>query len=422
MRVAVIGGGIAGLTATWLLQQRHDVWQYEQSEAVGGHAHTTVLRHGDRAVPVDTAFVIFNADTYPTFARLLDYLGVASRPAPTSFSCHISEEGVGYVYGRRRFRAAPADWLKPSFQRMVFDTLKFYRSASTLLERVPSGDGLTVGHYLEREGYSREFIEHVLLPVASALWSLPLAACHQLEIGAFVSSFVEARFVSIGNRRQWRTVVGGSREYVTRLSALFADRIRLRTPVRSVERDPQGVRIVDGSGAEDRFDQVVFACHADQALQLLVDASEAERCVLSRFTYFPNDVEVHHDHALMPSRRSRWATWNYFASGGADAKTRPVAHTYWMNGLHAIDDAFPTFVSLNPHRRPEETQVEQRFRYEHPTLDPATVKGQRDLAHIQGVHRAWFCGSCYERGGSHEDALRTGLRVAEAFGGSLPWQ
>jgi predicted NAD/FAD-binding protein len=420
MKIAVIGGGIAGLAATWLLQDHHDVRLYEAAATVGGHAHTALLRDGDRTVPVDTAFVIFNTDTYPTFTRLLKHLGVESRPAPTSFSCHIADEGVGYVYGRRRFRAKASDWLKPSFRRMVFDTLRFYRRAATILDTAPAGDGLTIGQYLEQEGYSREFTDHVLLPVASALWSLPLAACHQLEIDAFMSSFVDARFVSIGNRHRWRTIVGGSREYVTRLSRLFADRIRLNTPVNAVSRDNAGVRVVDGSGAEDRFDYVVFACHADASLRLLTDATEAERRVLSRFTYFPNEIDVHHDPSLMPNERSRWATWNYFACG-AD-RSRPVAHTYWMNKLQAIDQRFPTFVSLNRHRLPARDLIEQRFRYDHPTLDPATVKGQRDIAQIQGVARAWFCGSCFERGGSHEDALQTGIRVAEAFGGLVPWK
>ncbi|PWT80118.1 MAG: NAD/FAD-binding protein [Blastocatellia bacterium] len=421
MRIAVVGGGVAGLTATWLLQQRHDVWLYEQSDRVGGHAHTALMTCEDRQIPVDTAFVIYNRDTYPTFSRLLDYLGVASRPAPTSFSCHIAERGVGYVYGRGRFRTAPSNWLRPSFRRMVLDTLRFYREIPTRLNGLGSRDGLTIGRYLEREGYGREFMENVLLPIASALWSLPLAACHNLEFGAFVEAFAEARFLSIGNRRHWRTVVGGSHEYVRRLVKPFEDRVRLRTAVRSVTRERAGVRVLDGSGAEDRFDQIIFASHADQTLTLLTDASVAERCVLGGFTYYANTVHLHHDRALMPTPRSHWATWNYFASTQHDPH-RPVAHTYWMNKLQGIDDSLPTFVSLNPIVAPESGRSERFFRYEHPTLDSPAVKSQRELSHIQGQNRTWFCGSCFERGGSHEDAFRTGLQVARSFGVDLPWQ
>jgi hypothetical protein len=420
MRIAVVGGGIAGLTATWLLRQHHDVWLYEKSPCVGGHAHTATMSFGDRRIPVDTAFVMFNTDTYPTFSRLLDYLGVASRRAPTSFSCHIDGRGVGYFYGRRRFRARASAWLKPSHHRMVFDTLRFYRKAPALRNGGACPAGVTIGTYLEREGYSREFVCNVLMPVAAALWSLPLAACSELDAGAFVASFSEARFLSIGNRRQWRTVAGGSQEYVARLASPFLDRIRLRTDVRSVVREESGVRIKDSSGAEDRFDHVIFASHADQTLRMLADASAAERAVLSGFTYYANMVYLHHDCDLMPRSHAHWATWNYFANHEDDVK-RPVAHTYWMNKLQGIDDRFPTFISLNPLRPPREALLERTFRYEHPTLDSATVKAQHDLAQIQGKNRTWFCGSCYERGGSHEDALRTGLNVARSFGVDLPW-
>jgi predicted NAD/FAD-binding protein len=420
MRIAVVGGGVAGLTAMWLLRRDHDVWLYEKDGCVGGHAHTATMSFGERRIPVDTAFVMFNTDTYPTFSRLLDHLGVASRPARTSFSCHINGRGVGYVYARRRFRPTPSAWFKLSHHRMVFDTLRFYRKAPALRNGGACEPGVTIGAYLERQGYSREFVGNVLMPVAAALWSLPLAACADLDAGAFVASFREARFLSIGNRRQWRTVTGGSQEYVKRLASPLHDRIRLRTDVCSVVRDQDGVRVRDSSGAEDRFDHIIFASHADQTLRMLADASEAERAILGGFTYYANTVHLHHDCDLMPRSRAYWATWNYFGNHDDDVN-RPVAHTYWMNKLQGIDDRFPTFISLNPLQLPNEGLLERTFRYEHPTLDPATVTAQRELAHIQGKNRAWFCGSCYERGGSHEDALRTGLNVARSFGADLPW-
>lgn len=420
MRIAVIGGGVAGLTVAWLLHRRHDVWLYEQHDRIGGHARTILMRRGDRCVPVDTAFVMFNRDTYPTFSRVLDYLGVESRCAATGFSCTIEGRGVQYVYARRRFRARPSAWLNPGHYRMVLDTLRFYHQAPLLLDGRGYPAGATIATCLERDGYSREFVFHVLMPVAAALWSLPVAACLKIEARTFIAAFGEARFLSIGRRHHWRTIVGGSREYVERLSAPFRHRIRFRTGVLSVTRCVTHVRVRDVSGAEDAFDHVVFASHADQALRMLHDASAAERAVLGAFTYYGNQVHLHHDAALMPSSRAYWTTWNYFQRQDDDER-RPVAHTYWMNALQGVDEQLPTFISLNPLCPPREELEEATFYYEHPTLDAESIRARDGLASIQGRNRVWFCGACYERGGSHEDALRTGLQVARAFGGELPW-
>ena len=424
MRIAVVGGGVAGLVTAWLLRTRHEVSLYEQADYIGGHAHTATMTIGEREIPVDTAFITFSADVYPIFSRLLDHLGVASRPAPTSFSCHIDGRDVGWVYGprRTRFRGASSDdWLKPSFRRMLLDTLRFYRNARELLGDVPRHEaGLTIGAYLERGGYSDDFVSNLLLPGASALWSLPLQACRDLDAAALVAAFNEGGYLSVWNRRQWRTVAGGSQQYVRRLVASLEGRIRLRTEVGRVTRQGTGVLVRDSTGAEDRFDHVVMAAHADQTLRMLADPSEAERQILGRFTYFPNTVHLHHDPSLMPRSRSHWATWNY-AGSHHDDPSRPVAHTYWMNRLQGLDDDVPTFVSLNPMRLPHADLVERVIRYEHPTLDPATVAAQKECLRIQGVNRTSFCGACYERWGSHEDAIRSGLSVARSFGADLPW-
>ena len=420
MKIAVVGGGIAGLAAAWLLRQHHDVWLYDKEDYVGGHAHTATMTFNGRHVAVDTAFVIFNPDIYPIFSRLLEYLDVPSRRAPTSFSCNLEGRGIGFVYGRGRFLVRRTDWFKPKLYRMVFDALRFFGRASAFHGNGASGAGLNIATLLEREGYSREFIYNILLPQASALWSLPLAACRELDAGAFVAGFSEAKFLSIGNRHHWRTVVGGSHEYVKKLGSRLNGRIRLRTSVSSISRTLDSVRVRDSSGGEDFFDHVIMAAHADQSLAMLTDASPAERTILGGFTYYPNTVLLHHDPELMPRSRAHWAAWNYFTCDTAD-ENRPVAHTYWMNRLQSIDERLPTFVSLNPFRQPHHTLIERTFRYEHPTLDSATVKAQAELAQIQGKNRTWFCGSCYERGGSHEDALRTGVQVARSFGAELPW-
>jgi uncharacterized protein len=422
MRIAVVGGGVAGLIATWLLRERHDVCLYEKAGYVGGHAHTATLTFRGQPFPVDTAFITFSRERYPIFSRLLDHLGIASLTAPTSFSCSITGQDVSYVYGpqRTRFRASLADWRTPEFRRMMMDTIRFFRKAPELLNGHNGAGHLTIGQYLEREGYSREFAVNLILPVASALWSLPLRAVADFDAAAFVGTFRDAGYLSIWRRQHWRTVAGGSQQYVRRLVADLGPRVRASTEVTRVCRHENGVLIRDAKGSEDTFDQVVMASHADQTLRMLGDASETERRVLGAFSYFPNTLFLHHDTGLMPRARSRWATWNYFAT--PDDQARPVSHTYWMNTLQGLDQAFPTFVSLNPLQDPSAPAVEAIYRYEHPTLDIASVEAQRELSRIQGVNRTWFCGACYEKWGSHEDALRTGLNVARRFGSELPWQ
>jgi predicted NAD/FAD-binding protein len=258
------------------------------------------------------------------------------------------------------------------------------------------------------------------LPVAAALWSLPLQAVSEIDAAAFVGTFRDAGYLSIWQRQDWLTVSGGSQQYVTKLVSSLDGRLRLRTEVCRVTRQTDRVVIRDATGAEDSFDQVIMASHADQTLRMLGDASEAERRILGSFKYFDNTLYLHHDSSLMPPSRSRWATWNYFARD-SDAADRPVSHTYWMNRLQGLDDRLPTFVSLNPFRPPAEHLVERVFHYEHPTLDSATVKAQQVLGQIQGVNRTLFCGACYHRWGSHEDALLTGLRAARTFGADVPW-
>jgi predicted NAD/FAD-binding protein len=424
MRIAVVGGGVAGLIATWLLRNDHDVRLYEKDDRVGGHANTETMRFGERSIPVDTAFITFSHQRYPTFSRLLDHLGVASQTVPTSFSCHIEGRDIQYVYGpqRTRFRARWADWRQPSFRRTMRDTLRFFYRAPELLNNHGHGppDGLTIGAYLEREGYSRDFAFNLLLPVAAALWSLPLQAVSDINAAAFVGTFKDAGYLSIWGRQGWRTVSGGSQQYVTRLASSVQPLVRARTEVCRVIRNDHGVVIRDATGNEDSFDHVIMASHADQTLRMLGDASEAERRILGSFRYFANTLYLHHDTSLMPRSPSRWATWNYFAMDG-DSYDRPVSHTYWMNKLQGLDERFPTFVSLNPFRPPADDLVERVFRYEHPTLDSPTVRAQKELGQIQGVNRTWFCGACYYRWGSHEDALLTGLNVARAFGADLPW-
>ena len=369
MRIAVVGGGIAGLGAAGLLRRHHDVWLYDKNDYVGGHAHTATMRFNGRQVPVDTAFVIFNTDTYPIFSKLLDHLGVASHRAPTSFSCNVDGGGVDFVYGRGRFRVRRIDWFKPALYRMVIDSLRFFRRASRLTATAPTRVSPS------RPSSSGKATAASSSTTSSSLRPQRSGPCRSPP----VASSMPGRSLRDSAKRGFSLSAiamngGPSRAEAGSTSGSSCPplhgRLRLGTDVCSITRMANAVRVRDASGEESLFDHVIMAAHADQSLRMLSDASEAERAILGGFTYYPNAVALHHDPALMPRRQTHWAAWNYFTSD-AVAESRPVAHTYWMNRLQSIDKRLPTFVSLNPFRHAAPTSGRGHlYRYEHPTSIP----------------------------------------------------
>ena len=421
MRIAVVGTGIAGLGAAWLLHRHHDVVLYERNAHIGGHANTVEVPtgRGQETVAVDTGFVVFNDWTYPNLIALLAHLGVSSVASRMSFSVSLRDPDLEYSgSGLAGLLAQPANLLRPSHVEMIRDILRFYRQAPALL-RSETMDGLTLGAYLQAEGYGQAFVDRHLLPMAAAIWSAPAEQMLRFPAQSLISFFSNHGLLLLRGRPQWRTVEGGSHAYVRRMTAGLVDRVRRQCTVLSVRRTPHGVIVRDSAGDEDRFDQVVLAGHADEALRVLDRPTADERQILGAFRYQRNRAVLHHDARLMPRRRRAWASWNFLADGDRDPAAR-VSVTYWMNSLQGIDPAIPLFVSLNPLQEPAPTLTVGQHVYDHPVFDQRAMSAQREIGAIQGRDRVWYCGS-YCGYGFHEDALASGLVVAEALGARRPW-
>ena len=411
------------MAAAWLLSRRHQITVFEAADWVGGHCNTVDVPLPDgRRIPVDTGFIVYNERTYPNLTAMFHHMGVATELSDMSFSASVDNGRFEYSgTSLRTMLAQKRNLVRPRFWNMVLDIIRFYRDAVTDVGRSEYA-GVTLGAYLSREGYSESFLRDHLLPIGSSIWSASLNDMRAYPLAAFVRFFKNHGLLETRNswRPPWRTVTGGSRAYVERLTADFADRIRLRSPVTSICRTPTRVEVTVAGGATEFFDDVVIATHSDQALAILRDPSFAERGLLGAIRYERNHAVLHTDEAFMPKRRKAWASWNYLSASG-DTDTRLVCLTYWMNILQNIDLQFPLFVTLNPHERPRAGTEIASFDYDHPIFNTAALEAQQALWSLQGVNRTWFCGAYFGHG-FHEDGLQAGLAVGEALGGvRRPW-
>ena len=414
-KIAVVGTGISGMAAAWLLSQRHDITVYERDRRLGGHSNTVAVPHVGGTVPVDTGFIVFNERTYPNLTALFGFLGVATRPSRMSFSVSLDDGGFEYSGGNPAgLVAQKRNLVRPRFWSMLRDLVRFYRSAPRDLPMLVSS-GITLGAYLDSGGYGTSFRRDHLYPMAGAIWSAPTATIADFPAATLVRFFENHGLLSLGDRPQWRTVAGGSQNYVKRLTDCFSDRVRLGAGVVAIHRDGNAVHVRDASGATESFDDVVIATHADQALAMLAEPTADERRVLGAFRYTSNTAVLHSDLRLMPKRRSVWSSWNHL---GGDSDEQPTV-TYWMNSLQDIPGELPYFVTLNPGREPD--KIWRSETYEHPLMDSAAIAAQPKLWALQGERKTWFCGA-YFGAGFHEDGLQAALAVAEALGGGRrPW-
>jgi predicted NAD/FAD-binding protein len=420
-RIAVVGTGAAGLAAALSLCREYAVHLFEAEARPGGHCNTMVIDDPSGPLAVDTGFIVFNPVNYPTLCRAFDFLGVASRPSEMSFS--VSCDGGRFEYSGRFPRglvAQPGNLLRPRFWRMLHGLRRFYAEA---LDDLPALEitGETLGDYLSRRGYPASFRDDHLAPMAAAIWSQPQGSVEDMPAATLVRFFEVHGLLRLANRPRWRTVEGGSREYVRRILdhvAAAGGVLHLGSPVEAVTRGDNEVTVSLGGGRIERFDGVVIATHADQALGLLADADVAEQRLLGAFPYKPNHVVLHRDRSLMPRRRAAWAAWNYVAPSGRDGAQ---GVTYWMNRLQGYEEAGPVFVTLNPPFEPDPQLVCGRFDYSHPVFDRAAIAAQPGLVELQGRRRTWFCGS-YFGYGFHEDAFASGIAAARAMGISPPWE
>lgn len=417
LRVAVVGSGISGLSCAWLLAHRHEVALFEAEARFGGHSHTVEAA----GQPVDTGFIVYNEPAYPNLTALFRHLQVPTRASDMSFAVSLDGGALEYagtdlngLFAQRR------NLLRPRFWQMLAELLRFYREAP---RDVAACGHLTLEAYLDQHGYGRAFRDDHLYPMGAAIWSSKAAQVGDQPFGAFVRFCQNHGLLQVSGRPVWRTVAGGSREYVQRLLNHQPIDARRDDPVTALQRDAGGVRLRTRTGAwTDRFDHVVLATHADQALALLPAPTPAEQALLGAFGYSRNLAVLHRDPLLMPRRRAVWSSWNYLAA--RDGDQAPTV-TYWMNRLQPHlpqgRDAAPLFVTLNPAVPPRPEHLLRTEVYEHPLFDTAAIAAQRRLWRLQGQQRTWFCGA-YFGAGFHEDGLQAGLAVAEALGGvRRPW-
>ncbi|RTR01523.1 NAD(P)/FAD-dependent oxidoreductase [Halomonas nitroreducens] len=413
-RIAVVGSGIAGMTAAWYLSSRHEVTLFEAESRLGGHTATVDVTVDGRTYAIDTGFIVFNDWTYPHFRRLLERLGVASQPTEMSFSVHETARDFEYNgHTLASLFAQPSNLLRPRFHGLLRDILHFNRQATRdlLEQRLPAG--LTLGEYLDDGGFGRDFQCRYLLPMGAAIWSASIRDLRAFPLHFFVRFFHHHGLLSVTNRPQWHTLVGGSRAYIPALTAPYAERIRLATPVLGIRRETEGVRLRSADG-EERFDQVVLACHADQALAMLEDASSAEREILGAMPYQDNEVVLHTDTRMLPRRRRAWASWNYRLDGRGEAAR--VSVTYDMNILQRLTAPQTFCVTLNDGASIDPAKVLGRYTYAHPQFTLAGQRAQQRHDEISTpAQRTHFCGA-YWRHGFHEDGVWSALRVAHSLG------
>lgn len=413
MKVAIVGSGIAGLTAAYQLREKAAVTLFEANDYAGGHSNTVDLCLEGVTAPVDTGFLVHNTRTYPQLIQLFNALGVTTHPSEMSLAIRDDARGIEWNGSTpSALLAAPGNFLRPSFWRMLRDIIRFNRDAERLLQETTGGDA-SLGRLLKQHGYSEAFQQLYLLPMGGAIWSTPARDMLDFPAHTFLRFCHNHGLLQLRDRPRWRTVLGGSREYVARITATLQD-VRLSSPVRRITRHEDGVRLSFGDQEkQEQFDAVILACHTDQSLRLLENPSEDERRVLSSIAYAPNRAVLHTDASFLPRRKRLWAAWNYEA--GADGR---LSVTYLLNKLQPLPFQQPVMVTLNPHREPVQGSLHRAFDYHHPQFDTDAIRAQRDVHKLQGQHNTWYCGA-WTRYGFHEDGHISGLAAAAHLLGQL---
>ena len=414
-RIAIIGSGISGLTTAYLLHKSHEITLFEANDYIGGHTHTVKVAQGEQSYDIDTGFIVCNDRNYPNFLKLMDKLNIAMQPTEMSFSVRNNPLGLEYnghnlntLFSQRR------NLLRPKFYRLIRDILYFNEAAKKAIEEGVA-ENITLDTFVNQQSLSDIFKNNYLLPMAAAIWSCSMEQAGEFPLQFFLKFFLNHGLLDIKNRPQWYAVKGGSKTYIDPMTSGFKDQIRLSTPVNSVVRDDSWIEVNHATGKET-FDQLVFACHSDQALDLLKNASIEEKAILGELLYQQNDVILHSDASLMPKKSLSWASWNFLA--GEQEHNDPTLVTYCMNILQGIASDQPFLVSLNARHKIDPEKIIGEYDYTHPVYSVAGMEAQSRRNEISGVGRIHYCGA-YWYNGFHEDGVRSALDIGEKFGVSL---
>ncbi len=416
-RIAIIGTGISGMGAAHLLHNAgHIITVYEKAKQIGGHTRTLVVDYDNVSIPVDTGFIVYNEPNYPNLVGLFRHLNVAVKKSDMSFA--VTADGGRFewaahslngVFGQR------SNLLRPSFYRLIGDVRRFNRLALGTIEQHPH---LSLGGLLDTLHLGDDFRRYYILPMGGAIWSCPTSRMLEFPASTFVTFFKNHGLLGMTGQHQWYTVDGGAREYMAKLTASYLNRIRTDCAVVGVVREDDTVKISDNKGQIEIYDQVVFACHANETLRLLKDPSTEESSILGAFGYQANTAYLHRDTSIMPRRRRCWASWVYHLQQNSEGNG--IGVTYWMNRLQSIDNRYPLMVTLNPTQPIAEGLVFDKHVFEHPVFTAQTLVAQQKLPSLQGQRNSWFCGA-YTRYGFHEDGLLSAVNVAQSMGAPIPW-
>jgi predicted NAD/FAD-binding protein len=420
--LAIIGGGVAGLGCAHFLHSRYDLTLFEQNDYPGGHTNTITVDEEGRAVQIDTGFMVYNEVTYPNLTRLFRELDVKTKPTSMSFSVRHEPSGIEYngaglnrLFGQRRNLASPRFW------RLLMRMSRFNAEAIQALED-STYSTYTIREYVRERGYGDDFLNLFLVPMSSAVWSTPPDRMLDFPAMTLLRFFHNHGFLGLRTHHPWRTIEGGAKTYVAKMSAPWRSRVCLNSKAVRVTRGAGSVRVVTADGAEGRFDKVILASHADESLRMLADPTLDERRLLSQFQYQPNTATLHTDSSFMPHSRACWASWNYRIDQEAGGETRPSTH-YWMNSLQGVSRRRNYFVSLNSHDRVAPGAVLRRIEYHHPLFNLGAIAAQKELPGLNRLgadQTTYFCGS-YFKYGFHEDAFTSGLECARAVAGEPIW-
>ena len=416
-RIAIIGSGIAGLTCAYLLNRKHQITLYESADYIGGHTATNQLQLAGQSYAIDTGFIVFNDRTYPNFLKLLAQIGVPRQPTEMSFSVRNLDSGLEYSGSNlNTLFADRKNLFNPKFWRLIKEILRFNTSCKQAWANGEISAEMTLGDFLHQQRFSSYFSEHYILPMGAAIWSTSMAEMNLFPLRFFVQFFLNHGLLDLHNRPQWYVIPGGSQSYIPPLIREFRHNIQLNSRISAVTRQPEAVQLQFHDGSSETFDEVVFACHSDQALQLLGDATAQEQAILGAIPYTPNQVVLHTDTRLLPKHKRAWASWNYQLHR---ERQRLASVTYNMNILQGLDDAPYTFcVTLNQSEAIAEQSILKRFTYHHPVFNQASLAAQQRRSEICGQHHTHYAGA-YWFNGFHEDGVRSALGVAERFGITL---